>query len=368
MKHWSELGALILVGILIAATAGASAQTISTIAGNGTIGFAGDNGLATSAMLNHPKGIASDAAGNLYIADLDNSRIRKIGVSGIITTVAGTGVAGYSGDNGPAVAAMLNSPQAVAFDAAGDLIIADTQNRVIRKVDLFGIITTIAGTPGTEGYSGDGGPATLAMLHQPVDLAVDNAGIIYFADSSGNRVRRIDTNGIITTVAGNGNGGYSGDGGPSSSAQLGTPVSVAFDTANNLYIADSDNFRIRMVTPGGIISTFAGNGTEGFTGDGGPATAATINYPYGVRVDSQNRLFIADTSNNRIRFVSNGVILTLAGTGVDGFSGDGGLSVNAMLSFPWSLGLDPSGAVLIGDRVNERVRRVSWAATLSPRP
>jgi uncharacterized protein (TIGR03437 family) len=356
----------ILLSVLIAVTVGASAQTISTIAGNGTVGFAGDNGLATSAMLNHPKGMVPDKAGNLYIADLDNSRIRKISASGIITTVAGNGVAGFSGDNGPAVSAMLNGPQAVAFDANGNLIIADTQNRVIRKVDTFGVITTIAGTGTVEGYSGDGGPATQALLHQPVDLAVDSAGSIYFADSSGQRIRKIASNGIITTVAGNGNAGYSGDGALAFASELNVPVSIAFDGSNNLYIADSDNFRIRMVSAASIISTFAGNGTEGFLGDGGPATAGMINYPYGVRVDSQNRLFIADTSNNRVRVVSNGIIFTLVGSAVDGFSGDGGPAVNAELNFPWSLALDSSGNLLIGDRVNDRIRVVSWATALAP--
>jgi len=353
--------------LLSATTVGVSAQTISTIAGNGTVGFAGDNGLATAAMLNHPKGIAADKSGNLYFADLDNSRIRKISTSGIITTVAGNGTAGFSGDMGAAVNAMLNGPQAVAFDASGNLIIADTQNRVIRKVDSFGIITTIAGTGTVEGYSGDGGPATQALIHQPVDLAVDSAGNIYFADSTGQRIRKIATNGIITTVAGNGNAGFSGDGSSAVTSELNFPVSISFDTSGNLYIADSNNFRIRMVSAASsTMSTFAGNGTEGFSGDGGAPTSATINYPYSVRIDSFNRLFIADTSNNRVRIVANGFISTLVGTAANGFSGDGGQAGSAELNFPWSLGFDASGNLLIGDRVNDRVRMVTWATVLPP--
>ncbi len=306
MKNILSLG-ILLFAISVACCV--SGQTILTFAGNGTVGFAGDNGLATAAMLNHPRGMAVDKAGNIYLADLDNSRVRKISVSGIITTVAGNGTAGYSGDGGAAVNAMLNGPQAVAIDPAGNLIIGDTQNRRIRRVDTSGTITTIAGT-GTEGYSGDGGLATQAMLHQVVDLAVDTGGTIYFADSTGHRVRRITPDGIISTVAGDGTGGYSGDGGFSYSAQLNFPVSVAVDSSDQLYIADGNNFRIRKVNTAAIISTVAGSGQGGFSGDGGPATSAMINYSYGVRLDSQGRLFIADTSNNRIRVVANGTIST----------------------------------------------------------
>jgi uncharacterized protein (TIGR03437 family) len=360
-KQLTNLSSILSLGALLIASSNASTQTITTVAGTGATTFAGDGGLAISAAVDHPRGVAVDAAGNIYIADVDNSRVRKVNTSGMISTVAGTGIAGYSGDGIAAIAASLNGPQAVAIDTQGNLIIADTQNRRIRRVDASGNITTIAGT-GIEGYSGDGGLATQAMLHQAMDLAVDAGGNIYFADSTGHRVRMIATNGIITTLAGTGTAGFSGDGGAAATAQLNFPVGVAVDANNNVYIADGNNFRIRMVS-GGTITTVAGNGSEGFSGDGGAATSATLNYPYGVRVDSAGRIFIADTSNNRVRMISGGTISTVAGTGSDGFSGDGGLAVSAMLNFPWSVALSSSGNLLIGDRVNSRVRMVTFAST-----
>jgi uncharacterized protein (TIGR03437 family) len=362
-KQSFQQHSLMLVGALMAATFAVSGQSIATIAGITNAGspvtaFSGDGGLATAAALNHPRGVVVDAAGNVYIADLNNSRIRKIGVNGMIATVAGTGTAGYSGDGGAAVAAMLNQPQAVALDASGNLIIADTQNRRIRSVNASsGIITTIAGT-GTEGFSGDGGLATQAEVGQSVDLAVDASGNIYFADSSQQRVRKIATTGIITTVAGNGTAGYSGDGASALLAELDIPISVAVDGSNNVYIADGNNFVIRMVNAAGTIRTVAGNGSEGFSGDGGAATSAMLNYPYGVRVNSAGSIYIADASNARVRVVSSGTISTFAGTGNDGFSGDGGLAIDAMLYYPWSLALDSSGNLLIGDDTNSDVRKV----------
>jgi uncharacterized protein (TIGR03437 family) len=361
----SHLSLALLACTLVLGTANVQAQTITTIAGNGNTAYSGDGGPATAAALNHPRGMALDSAGNIFVADLNNARIRKISPDGIITTVAGNGAAGYSGDGGPATAAMLNQPEAVAVDTAGNLIIADSQNRRVRNVDSSGTITTIAGT-GTEGYSGDGGPAVAAMLHRAVDLAVDSAGNIYFADSVDHRVRKIDTSGTITTVAGNGTPGFSGDGGPATGAQLQTPVGVAIDKNNDLYIADSDNFRIRMVDAAGNIRTIAGNGVEGFLGDGGPATSAKLNYSLGVKVDSSGRIFIADSSNNRVRVVNGGVISTLAGTGTGGFSGDGGPAASAMLNYPWAVALDNSGSVLVGDRVNNRIRKITLGPPATP--
>ncbi len=355
----------LLSSALLLLAAMTSAQTISTIAGTGILGYSGDGGAATSAMLNDPRGLAVDAAGNIYVADVNNARIRKISPLGVITTFAGTGVAGYSGDGGLAVNAQLNGPQAVAIDPAGNVIIGDTQNRRIRKVDTSGMITTICGT-GVEGYSGDNGPATQAMFHQVMDFAIDASGQIYFADSTGQRVRRIATNGIITTVAGTGVGGYSGDGGPAGNAQLNFPVGLTLDSSDQLYIADANNFRIRLVNTTGTISTVVGTGTSGFSGDGGSATQANINYVYGVRLDNSGHLFVADTSNNRVREVTNGVISTIAGVSTNGYSGDGGPAINATLNFPWFLTLDKSGNLLISDGMNNRVRAIALVALAPP--
>jgi uncharacterized protein (TIGR03437 family) len=368
-RHSSQLGSLILMAAAIAATFGATpratAQSIVTIGGDGAAAFSGDGGQAALAAFDQPRGMALDATGNIYFADIANSRVRRIAVNGIVTTVAGTGVAGFSGDGGPATAAMLSGPQAVLIDASGNLIIADTQNRRIRLVNPAGIITTMAGT-GVQGFSGDGGPALQAMVWQAVDLAMDTRGSIYYADSSAQRVRKIATTGIITTVAGNGTAGYGGDNSLATLAMLNFPVSIALDSSNNLYIADANNFAIRMVNEIGNITTVAGNGSEGFLGDGGPAISAMLNYPSGVRAGSPGTFYIADSSNNRVRVVSNGTISTVAGIANNGFSGDGGPAIAAMLNYPWSLALDAAGNVLIGDSANNRIRMVFLAALGPP--
>ena len=335
MKNSSQLRGLILVVAVMVATFGATpdaaGQSIVTFGGNGAAAFSGDGGQAVFAAFNQPRGMSIDVAGNVYFADIMNSRVRRIAVNGVITTVAGTGVAGFSGDGGQATAAMLSGPQAVLVDAAGNLIIADTQNRRIRMVNTSGTISTIAGT-GVQGFSGDGGPAIQAMVWQAVDLAIDTNGSIYFADSSAQRVRKIATTGIITSVAGNGTAGYSGDNAQATLAMLNFPLSIAIDGSNNLYIADADNFRIRMVNSNGNITTVAGNGSESFAGDSGPALSAMLNYPSGVRIGLPGTFYIADSSNNRVRMVSNGTISTIAGSGNNSFSGDGGLAVNATLN------------------------------------
>jgi uncharacterized protein (TIGR03437 family) len=332
---------------------------ITTLAGNGVAAYSGDGGPASAAALNHSKGIAVDAAGNVYIADMDNARIRQVTPTGMINTVAGNGFRGASGDGGSATSASFSDISAVTIDLYGNLYIADSSNRRIRRVTPNGIVTTIAGT-GVEGFSGEGGAAASAMLGRPVALAVDAVGNLYFADSTNQRVRRIGVDGVITTVAGNGVDAYSGDGGPAVSASLGFPLGVAFDAAGNLYVADGDNNRVRRITPGGIISTIAGNGHGGFSGDGGPATAASINIPSDVAVDGAGNLYIADAGNNRVRKVdTSGAITTVAGNGTDGFSGDGGPSTQAMLNYPWGLAVDGAGTVYISDRVNSRVRIIS---------
>jgi uncharacterized protein (TIGR03437 family) len=332
---------------------------IQTFAGDGQATYSGDGGMAISAALNYPKGVALDSAGNIYIADTSNFRVRRVSPAGMIYTVAGNGVNSYSGDGGQAVAASLSDVTGVAVDSAGNLYITDDSNRRIRKVGANGVITTIAGV-GVQGYSGDGGPATAAMLGRPVALAFDSTGNLYYADSVDQVIRKIDTNGIITTVAGNGVDGYSGDGGPATAAALAFPIGIAIDTGGNLYIADGNNNRVREVTPLGTITTVAGNGKGGFSGDGGQAIDAAINIPSDVAVDTAGNLYIADAGNNRVRQVTPaGVISTIAGTDDNGYSGDGGLPTDAMLNYPWGLGVNPAGSVYIGDRVNSRVRVIS---------
>ena len=340
-----------------------STGTITTIAGTGKSDFSGDGGPATQATLSWPEGVALDGAGNLYIADMNNHRIRKIDSTGMITTVAGTGGLGFSGDGGPASQAQINSPTGVAVDGAGNLYIADTGNHRLRKVDSTGMITTVAGTGGL-GFSGDGGPASQAQINSPEGVAVDGAGNLYIADR-GNRIRKVDSTGTITTLAGTGERGFSGDGGPASQAQINTPTGVAVDGAGNLYIADRGN-RIRKVDSTGTITTIAGTGKFGFSGDGGPATEAWIELPTGIAVDGAGNLYIADFGNGRIRKVdSTGTITTVAGTGGLGFRGDGGPATEAWIELPTGIAVDGAGNLYFADAVNDRIRKVDSTGTIT---
>lgn len=333
-------------------------QIITTIAGNGIAGFAGDGGAATSAKINQPWGVAVDASGNTYIADYANHRVRKVSSSGIITTIAGTGVAGFSGDGGPASSAQINMPYDVTVDAAGNVYIADDGNFRVRKINTSGIISSIAGN-GLPGFSGDGGPATAAAFTGPSCIALDATGNIYIS-VDGTRVRKISTSGIITTFAGNGTIGYSGDGGPATSAQLHNPVSVTADALGNIYIADQLNNYVRKVNSSGIISTIAGTGAPAYGGDGGAATSAALNTPWGIAADAAGNIYIGDQLNNRVRKINSaGIISTVAGTGTPGYSGDACAATTAQVNHPAGLAVDGSGNVYIGDLNNNVVRRIS---------
>ena len=339
-----------------------SAATIETVAGTGTGGYSGDGAAATAAQISSPYGVVADAAGNLYIADSSNHRIRKVdAVTENISTVAGGGAA--LGDGGAATSAQINEPYGAALDAAGNLYIADTSNHRIRKVDAStGNISTVAGT-GAAGYGEDGGAAAAAQLNFPYNVALDGPGNLYIADVSNDRIRKVDAStGNIETVAGTGISGYSGDGGAATAAQLNSPRSVGVDAAGNLYIADSDNHRIRKVDAStGNISTVVGTGAQSYGGDGAAAAAAQINNPFSVAVDGSGNLYIADSGNHRIRKVDTaGVITTVAGTGSSGDSGDGGAAAAAQLDLPRGVGVDAVGNLYIGDTFNSRVRKVTF--------
>jgi uncharacterized protein (TIGR03437 family) len=332
---------------------------ITTVAGNGNEGFSGDGGPATAAMLDTPYGIAVDSAGNLYIADLDNGRIRKVSPNGIITTAAGNGDSDNYGNGGPATQAAIVAPSGVAVDASGNLYIADAGSDQLRKVNPDVIISLFAGT-GSHGFSGDGGPAIQAELAEPTGVAVDTAGNVYFTDAVNRRVRVITPNGIISTFAGNGDGRFAGDGDSALRAAMDFPGKVAFDSSGNLYISDTFNYRVRKVTPAGVITTVAGNGLISFGGDGGPGPAASLDEPYGLAIDRQGNLYIADRLNHRIRKVApDGTVSIVAGNGKDTFAGDGGPAASASLKAPEGVAVDTAGNLYIADRDNYRIRKVS---------
>jgi sugar lactone lactonase YvrE len=338
---------------------------INTVAGTGIAGFTGDGGPAASAQLRLPHSVAVDSTGNLFIADTSNVRVRKIDSTGTITTVAGIGITGFAGDGSPATNAQIGAPEGLAIDSSGNLFIAEPGNARIREVTADGIIHTIAGT-GTPGFSGDGGSAISAQLNQPYGVAIDPSGNIFISDLNNGRVRKVDPAGNISTVAGSANRGFAGDGGPATSAQMVSPYRVAVDEAGNLLIADGSNQRVRKVTTAGIITTVAGNGTAGFNGDGALATNAQLNAPYAVALDARGNLLVADLNNNRVRTISpSGVITTLAGTGTAGSGGDGGSAANAQLRNPSDVLIDTSGNLFIADSINYRIRKVNPAGVIS---
>jgi NHL repeat len=355
---WSVPLAFAAVLLLWAPAAPAATNNIFTVAGTGTAGFSGDGGPATAAQLDSPGGVAATADGGFLIVEFNNQRVRRVSPAGTITTVAGTGTAGFSGDGGPATAAELRNPDWVAATADGGFLIADTGNERVRRVSPAGTITTVAGT-GTAGFSGDGGPATAAQLNVPGAVAATADGGFLIADFANNRVRRVSPAGTITTVAGTGTAGFSGDGGRATAAQLNFPNGVAATADGGFLIADFGNNRVRRVSPAGTITTVAGTGTAGFSGDGGPATGAELDGAVAVAATADGGFLIVDFINERVRRVSPaGTITTVAGTGAPGFSGDGGPATAAQLAGPEGVAPTAEGGFLIADLGNNRVRFV----------
>ena len=395
-------------------------RLVRTIAGTGIAGFSGDGGPATAATLKSPSNVAEDAAGNLYIADRGSRRLRRVDHDGVITTVAGTGAAEFAGDGGPALQAAvdprgvavdaavpaniyiadgsrrlrrvdaggmistvagvgddrhygdagpadrakLSFPNGIRFDNSGNLYIAENNHSVVRKVTPAGTITTVAGS-GEVGFAGDGGPATGAKLANPRDVAADADGNLYIADRGNQRIRKVDAAGIITTVAGDGTAGYSGDGGPAAAASLNAPRSVSVDAAGDLYVADEGNSRVRRIArDSGIITTVAGNGSAVSTGDGGPAASASLNSPRGIFADPAGSLYIAELAAVR-RVDAAGTITTVAGSATAGYSGDGGPATAAQLNGPTAIATDGRGSLYIADQLNDRIRKVNPAGTIS---
>jgi len=334
-----------------------SGQIITTFAGNGTYGYSGNGGPATSAQLAWPIGVATDNAGNVYIADHDNNVIRKVNSTGIITTIAGTGALGYSGDGGLAITAKLYHPSRVVVDNTGNLYFIDQNAEVIRKISTAGIITSITGNLGA-GYSGDGGQLILAKFGSITGISFDNAGNMYISDASNHVIRKVNPAGIINTIAGTGIGGFSGDGGPALMAKLGSPFEVIFRSNGDMFIPDAGNNRIRVVNPAGIISTHAGTGIPGYSGDGGPATAAQMSSPWHNAIDGVGNIYISDASNVVVRKIDNaGIITTFAGNGTSGYSGDGGPATAAQMMDVCGVACDNAGNVYIVNRTQPNVVR-----------
>ena len=332
---------------------------ITTAAGYGSRGYSGDGGSAGKALLNSPQSVVLDTNHNLFIADTGNHRIRKLDTNGIISTVAGIGTNGYSGDGGLAVAAGLNSPGGVGFDLAGNLVIADTGNCRIRRIGPDGNISTLAGN-GTNGFGGDGGPAIAASLNSPSGTCFDSAGNLYIADTQNHRVRRVGLDGSITTVAGNGSSSLpeTGDGGAATNTIVRYPISVVMDASGNLLIAEAGGSRVRKVDASGTVSTWVGTGNQDYSGDGGAATNAGVD-PYCIAMDSAGDLFIADEYNNRIRMVdTNRTITTVAGNGSWVYSGDNMAATNAALNSPLGVAVDGTGNLFIADTYDHRIREV----------
>ena len=335
-----------------------SGQVIETIAGSSVIGYSGDGGPLADALFSRPDKAIFDHSGNLYIVEENNYVVRKVSTSGIITTIAGNGTHGYSGDRGQATNAQLHQPTDIIFDKKGNLFISEFG--AIRKVTTTGIISTIAGT-GVNGYSGDGGPATNAQMYDPLGLVFDKNGNLFFSDEGSHCIRKIDTFGTITTIAGNGTNGFSADGTPATAALLHIVGYMTISPAGELYLSCYDQ-RVRKIDASGIITTVAGTGANSYTGDGGQATNATLMEPIAVMFDAAGNLYISDDMAYVIRKVTpDGIITTIAGNGTGGFSGDGGPATSAELGFSLNCSaIDAYGNLYIGDPNNNRIRRIVY--------
>jgi sugar lactone lactonase YvrE len=376
------------LGLPVSAPAPAAGAegTITTAAGKSPAGFGGDGGPATEAQMNEPRMMAFDRPGNMYIADTFNHLIRKVDPAGTITTVAGkfTGFVprsesdcqpDFSGDGGPATQATLSCPHSVAVDGAGNLFIADSANHAIRKVDTNGVITTVAGVGGKLGDTGEGGPGTEARVFGPKGIIFDRQGNLIIADSGNDKIKKLDAFGIITTIAGTGSPGGAGDGGPAIRAELDEPRTLAVGLDGTLYVTEPRAHRVRRIDPSAVIWTFAGTGQPGFSGDGGPATRAQLDFARGVGVDGAGNVFIADSLNQRIRKVdAGGVITTVAGRGDTCYfssgnsCGDGGPALQAGFATPRAVDVDGHGNLFVADTFNERIRRIEGAAAPVLRP
>ncbi len=337
------------------------AGNIQTVVGTGVEGYAGDGGPATRALIGEAYGCAFDSDDNLYICDGRNHTVRRIDrISWVINTVAGTGEAGYSGDGGPAVHATMNNLYSLIVDANGDIYVADRFNAAVRKIDAAtGIITTLAGT-GEPGYSGDGGPGTQAQMREPNDCFLDGKGGLLIADIQDQRIRRLDLKtGIIETFAGNGEKQRAGDGKPATEASIMGARAVCMDSKGNTYIAEREGNGVRKVDANGLMSTFAGTGERGYSGDGGSALVATWGAPKAIRCDHHDNIIVVDTENNAVRLIdaSTGGVTTIAG-GHQGGDGDGGPATQAGLERPHGCGIDSLGNLYIADGINHRVRVV----------
>ena len=347
---------------LLGPFASAQSFTISTVAGNSTAGFSGDGGPATGAALRNPAGVAVGSDLCIYIADLKNRRVRKVEPDGTIKTIAGTDEsfnAKSSGDGGPATSANFGSPYGIAIDRTGYVYVGDQQGQCVRRIAPDGVITRFAGN-GLRGYAGDGGLAIDARLSGPNDIDFDAQRNVYIADTGNHRIRIVDSDGKITTFAGIGTAGYSGDGGPADQAQLNAPAAICFDASGQLYICNFGNHCVRKVSKDRSISTIAGTGKKGFSGDGGPAANAELFQPCGVAVDKRSRVYIADSANCRIRIIrEDGTIHTVAGTGRKAYRSNGGPAAAAEVSIPDLIDSDATGAIYIAAFQNHIIRKLT---------